>query len=281
MNVFFNNRYTVYFTFHDNIDINKLIKAIKKLNKVNDNMFILGESDTSDTSDNHIYITIENKNMKINFSHIFYDGYSFYLIFQKIEQIYKDEIKNYKFKFYDINYSKLKFVINNIKLLPLFLSPQVNIKTICNSFIENCIIKKSINKKIIKILKTKLKEISTKEIMYYLVDKIGIENYYLVLNARKRYTEYENVLGNLVYFSKILNKNDEMRTIIQKDYENVSLEKKLNSSIPNGQLLVNSYLNFIFPSFIKNMTPIVPCNNYIVILPINSHEKYILVEYYY
>jgi len=267
MNVFFDFRVTLDFTLNDNIDINKLIKSIKKLNKVNDNLIILRECNTSDVNDSHIYITIENNNFKLNFSHIYYDGYSIILITQKIDQIYKDEIKNYKFIIYDLNYSRLKLVTNNIRILT-----QLTLKNIYKSLI------KKKNKIIIKILKTKLNEVSTKEIIYYILNKFEIENYCLVLNARKIYNEYENVLGNLVYFSQILNKNDEIRQILQND-DKISLEKKLNNSVPNG-LLINSYLNFNLPSFLKYLKAPVFCNNYIIIHPVNTYEKYILVEYY-
>jgi hypothetical protein len=267
MNVFFDFRTTINFTLNDNIDINKLIKSIKKLNKVNDNLFILRECNTSDVNDNRIYITIENNNFKLNFSHRYYDGYSIVLINQKIDQIYKDEIKNYKFIIYDLNYSRLKLITNNIRILT-----QLTLKTIYKR-----VIKKK-NKETFKILKTKLNEVSTKEIIYYILNKFEIENYCLILNARKIYNKYENVLGNLVYFSQKLNKNNEIRQILQNDNK-ISLEKKLNNSIPDG-VIINSYLNFNLPSFLKYLKVPHFCNDYITIHPINTYEKYILVEYY-
>ena len=103
---------------HDDIDIIKFIKSIKKLSKANDNLFIIGECITSDVEDKSIYINIKNKKVIVNFSHIYYDGYSIFLIFKKIDEIYKGEIDNYKFSIYDSNYSKFKILINNIKLLP-------------------------------------------------------------------------------------------------------------------------------------------------------------------
>jgi len=86
-------------------------------------------------------------------------------------------------------------------------------------------------------------------------------------------------LGNLVYFSGTLSKDNEIRKSLQKK-EEVSLEKKLNNTFPNG-LLVNSYLTFMLPSFVKYFKPPVPCGNYIIIHPKNNDEKYILVDYYY
>jgi hypothetical protein len=276
MNILFDYRLTYKFTLHDNddININKIIKSIKKLSKSNNNIFIVGEfHHISDVNDNCIYFTIQNNILKINFSHIFYDGYSIFFILDKIDQIYKDEIDNYIFNIYDPNYSRFKVVVNNIKLLP-----RINLKAVYDYYVmEN---KK--NKKRIKILKTNFnEEVSTKDIIYYLFldNIINMKNYCLIVNARKLYNEYENVLGNLVYFSDNLNKDNDIRKSLQKK-KKMSLEKKLNNAFPNG-LLVNSYLNFILPSFVKYLKPPVPCGNYIVIHPKNNDEKYILVDYYY
>jgi hypothetical protein len=252
------------------VNINKLIKSIKKLSKSNDSIFIVGEFHyISDVNDNCIYFSIKNNILKINFSHIFYDGYSIFFILHKIDQIYKGEIDNYIFNIYDSSYSKFKVVINNIKLLP-----KINLKIVYDYVMKN-----GKNKKRIKILKTNLNELSTREVIHYLLDKHVLKEYCLIINARKLYNEYENVLGNLVYFSGTLSKDDEIRKSLQKK-EEASLEKKLNNTFPNG-LLVNSYLNFMLPSFVKYFKPPVPCGNYIIIHPKNNDEKYILVDYYY
>ena len=126
---------------------------------------------------------------------------------------------------------------------------------------------------------------STKEITHYLVDRLKIENYCLVVNARKKYTEYEGVLGNLIYYTGVLNKNTNIN--IKKHTDNkendYSIEKVINSSCP-ATLQVNSYLNFKLPSFLKYFSPpnVSKRNgNYILIHPINNNEKYIIVDYYY
>jgi hypothetical protein len=126
------------------------------------------------------------------------------------------------------------------------------------------------NKKTIKILKTTFNELSTKEITHYLVDRLKIENYCLTLNARKKYTEYEGVLGNLVYFTGILNKNRDINEKIQNTKTNYSIEKVINNKFA-PTLQINSYLNFKSPSFVKYFSP--PHNsiingNYILIHPI-------------
>ena len=198
-----------------------------------------------------------------------YDGYSIAFILQKIDQVYKGEIDSYIFDIYDPKYSKYEVFINNIKLLP-----KINLKNTYDHVMKN---KK--NKKRIKIPKTKFnREISTKDIMYYLIDKIKIEKYCLILNARKSFSKYENYLGNLVYFSGTLSKNDEIRKSLQEKKE-ITLETKLNNTLPNG-LLINSYLNFTLPSFVKYFKPPVPSGNYIIIHPINNNKKYIIVDYY-
>ena len=51
--------------------------------------------------------------MTVNFSHIYYDGYSIAFILQKIDQVYKGEIDSYIFDIYDPKYSKYEVFINN------------------------------------------------------------------------------------------------------------------------------------------------------------------------
>ena len=98
------------------------------------------------------------------------------------------------------------------------------------------------------------------------------------MNARKIFAEYENCLGNLVYVSNVINKEDEIRTILEKDV-NTSLEKLLNT-IPKT-LMINSYLSFLLPSFIKSFTmDITSFGNLIFIYPLNMDEKYIVFDYY-
>ena len=195
-------------------------------------------------------------------------------ILQKIDQIYKDEIENYKFDFYDNKYSNLNLIKNSIKIIPRY-----NYKNLYYAFL------KKRNKKTIKILKTTFNELSTKEITHYLVDRLKIENYCLTLNARKKYTEYEGVLGNLIYYTGILNKNTNIN--IKKNMDNkknnYSMEELINSSC-SPTLQINSYLNFKLPSFIKYFSPpnvSIHNGNYIFIHPINNNEKYIIVDYYY
>lgn len=265
MNSLFNYRFTFSYTLRDNIDINKLIKSIKTLNKIN-KIFKLEKCRTIDTNDNKIYIFIENNNITVNSSHLFYDGYSIFFILKKIDEIYKDEIKNHKFDIYDSKVSIIEICYNNIILLS-----KLNYK---NAY--KFIFKK--NKKTIKIAKTNFNKLSSKEIIYHTVNKLGIKNYCLILNARKIHTEYENFLGNLVYFSNNININEDIRSVLEND-EKINLEKKLNSSVPDG-LLINSYLSFVLPSYVKKMSLYSVIGNVVMIHPINNDEKYIVVDYY-
>ena len=274
MNILFCSRVKFLATLDDNADINKIIKSIKKLNKIN-KIFKLEKCEASNIEDHNIYIFIKNNILHLNFSHLFYDGYSIAFIFQKIDQIYKDEIKNYKFQLYDGNYSKLKLVKNSIKLIP-----GLDYKNVYYALF------KEQNKKTIKILKSKLNELSTKEVIYYLVDELNIKNYCLILNARKKYTEYEGVLGNLLYFSGILNKNTNtnVKNHMDNKKNDCSIEEVINSGSSPRTLQINSYLNFNLPSFVKYFSPPnfnILNGNYILIHPVNNNEKYIIVDYYY
>jgi hypothetical protein len=265
MNSFFNYRINVHLTLCDNINLDKLIKSIKTLNKIN-KIFKLEKCNTSNPNDNQIYIFIEHGILICNFSHLHYDGYSIYLILNKIDQIYKDEIKNYKFNIYTSKFNLITFCYNNIKLLT-----KINYKNACNFFVRK-------NKKIIKITKTKFKDFSSKEIIHHVVDKEGVREYCLLLNARKIHNEYENVLGNLVYFSKVINKDQDIRSVLKYD-EKINLEKKLNSTVPNA-LLINSYLNFVLPSYVRHLSTSSMIGNCMIISPINNDEKYIVIDYY-
>lgn len=272
MNFIYNRRLDFYFILNDKVDKDKLIKSIKILNKKNKIIKIAKANITQSCTNKKIYIIIENNNFIVNFSHLFYDAYSINLVLQKIDEIYKTdgvckgEIKNYKFKFYDLDVSLVDYLYNNIKIL--YRADYKNI--------YNLLVKK--NKKTIKILKSNFVNLSTSEILYYIINKFKIQQYCLVVNARKIFAEYENCLGNLVYVSNIINKNQEIRTILEKDV-NTSLEKLLNT-IPSI-LMINSYLSFLLPSFIKSFTmDITSFGNLIFIYPLNLDDKYIIFDYY-
>ena len=119
MNIAFYSRITFTVLLYDNVDITKLLNSIKKIIKTN-NIFKIKKCDTSDRKDCNIYIFIKNNTLTFNFSHLYYDGYSITFILEKIDQIYKDEIKNYTFKIYDNDYSTLKLITNSIRMLPSF-----------------------------------------------------------------------------------------------------------------------------------------------------------------
>lgn len=271
MNISFYSRITFTVLLYDNVDITKLLNSIKKINKTN-NIFKIEKCHTSDPKDCNIYFFIKNNTLTINFSHLYYDGYSIGFIFEKIDQIYKDEIKIHTFKVYDKKYSTFNLITNSIKMLP-----SLNYKNIYYA------LHKKRSKKTIKILKTELNELSTKKITYYIVDKFKIKNYCLTLNARKKYTEYEGVLGNLVYYSGILNKNTNNEKM-QNTKPNYSIENAINNNFAPTVLQINSYLNFKLPSFVKYFSPpsvSIFNGNYILIHPVNNNEKYIIVDYYY
>jgi hypothetical protein len=272
MNFIYNRRLDFYFILNNKVDKDKLIKSINIINKKNKIIKLAKANITQSCSNKKIYIIIEDNNFIVNFSHLFYDAYSINLVLQKIDEIYKTdgvckgEIKNYKFKFYDLDVSLINYLFNNVKIL--YRADYKNV--------YNLLVKK--NKKTIKILKSNFKTLTTSEIIYYINKKLNIQEYCLVVNARKIFAEYENCLGNLVYVSNIINKEDEIRTILEKDV-NTSLEKLLNT-IPKT-LMINSYLSFLLPSFIKSFTmDITSFGNLIFIYPLNMDEKYIVFDYY-
>jgi len=273
MNFLYNRCEYFYYILNDNVDKNKLIKSIKLLNKKIKIIKITKEKILESSMDKNIYIIIKYNNFIVNFSHLFYDAYSINLILKKIDEIYKMNdiskynIKNNEFKFYNLDYSLLNYLSNNIKLFC-----KADYKNIYN------ILVKKKNKKKIKILKNNFKNVTTSEIIYYIINKLNIQEYCLLVNARKIYPKYNNYLGNFIYFSDIIKKEDEIRTILEKD-NNISLEKLLNT-LPKT-LMINSYLNFLLPSFIKSFTiDISSIGNLIFIYPLNMDDKYIIIDYF-
>ena len=123
-----------------------------------------------------------------------------------------------------------------------------------------------------------MNNLSSSEIINYIINKFKIENYCLVVNARKIFKEYENILGNLIYISNKINKDEDIRSILEKDVD-LKLTSLLNT-IPNT-LLINSYLSFNLPSFIKTFKmEITSFGNVIFIYPLNLDNKYIIIDYY-
>jgi len=279
MNIYYFCRKDVSFILHDNVDIDKLIKSIKKISRMN-KILKFEKFSTSDPKDNSIIIFIQKNILKVNFSHLYYDMYSIWLIFQKIDKIYKDEIENYKFNIYN-EYSKLELITNTLKVAHKII-PNIKYKNVYNY------LNKKQNKKTIKILKTKLNELSTTKIVDYMIDKLNIKEYCLIINARKIFNEYEDVLGNLIYYSDVLKPDVNIRKYIHMQSKNHSLKQMINGYYPQTTE-INSYLNFTLPSFAKFFLQIKPkthrlCftgGDYILIHPVNNDEKYIIVDYYY
>lgn len=278
MNIYYFCRKDVSFILHDNVDIDKLIKSIKKISRMN-KILKFENFSTSDPKDNSIIIFIQKNILKVNFSHLYYDMYSIWLIFQKIDKIYKDEIENYKFNIYN-EYSKLEFITNTLKVAHKII-PNIKYKNVYNS------IHKKQNKKTIKILKTMLNELSTTKIIDYMIDKLNIKEYCLFINARKIFNEYEDVLGNLIYYSDVLKPNTNIRKSIHMQSKNRSLKQMINGYYPQTTE-INSYLNFTLPSFAKFFLPIktkvhrlrFTGGDYILIHPVDNDEKYIIIDYY-
>ena len=74
-------------------------------------------------------------------------------------------------------------------------------------------------------------------------------------------------------------KSEDYRTNKSKQKQQNSLVKLLNT-IPKT-LMINSYLSFLLPSFIKSFTmDITSFGNLIFIYPLNMDDKYIVFDYY-
>jgi hypothetical protein len=268
MNFIYNRRLDFNFKLQKNIDNLKLINSIKLLILNNNFIYLVKNKKkfSNDALNKNIYILIIKKKFIVNFSHLFYDAYSINLIIQKIDEIYKDEIKDFKFNFYSLNTNFINYYYNNIKMIA-----NVN----CKNLIKVVTKKKKLT---FKILKDKMNNLSSSEIINYIINKFKIENYCLVVNARKIFKEYENILGNLIYISNKINKDEDIRSILEKD-----VDRKLTSllnTIPNT-LLINSYLSFNLPSFIKMFKmEITSFGNVIFIYPLNLDNKYIIIDYY-
>jgi len=273
MNFIYKRRLDFRFLLSDNVDKAKLINSINLLSKKNKIIKLTNTQNKPKSKDKNLYISIEGNVLLVNFSHLFYDAFSINYVLQKIDEIYhvKDEneceIVNYEFNCFVFKVNFLQYFLNNLKILY-----QIGHKS------AYAILTKK-NKKTIKILKEDFKTLTNGEIINCITKRLNIEQYCLVVNARKIYPEYENFLGNLIYVSSLVKQNEEIGTILKKD-SNTSLEKLLNTT-PKS-LWINSYLNFLLPSFIKSL--IINNNtfgNKILIYPLNSDEKYIILDYYY
>ena len=119
MNILYNRRLIFKFKLNS-IDILKFITIIKKLHIKNN--FISYRNYKKNKKNNiisdKIYFYIRNnKLLKINFSHIFYDAFSIFYILEKIDLMYCDKIDNFKFDKYNVNISQLDYWKNNFNLL--------------------------------------------------------------------------------------------------------------------------------------------------------------------
>lgn len=263
MNIIYNRRIEFKIILKKYLVTNSIKKIILNLGKENE--FIKYKKDNNkkyDALSNMIYFYFIDNLLIINFSHLYYDAYSIFFILNKLDQIYKNEILNYKFQIYEINKSNYEYIKNYIKIIK-----NIPLNNILNIFLNK-------NKKSFKIKK---KELSNSEIIKYILTKLKINKYCLVVNARKKFNDCESILRNYIYITKTLDINDNIREVISNDNDEYN---DLINRIPEC-IMINSYLGFTLPSFSDdlefNMTTI---GNLVLIHPNNENSDYIKIDYY-
>lgn len=204
--------------------------------------------------------------MNINFSHLYYDAYSIFKILEIIDNIYLDKISSCpELNIYKFNNSFITSIYNNIKLVKSF-----NIKCAIDYFYKR-------NRKSYKINIKKIKNLSNTEIIKFILEKLDINEYCLIINARKIFTEFNNKIGNIIYISQNIKIDDNIRDILDKD-KKYTLDTLINRF--GNSVLVNSYLGFNLPSFIKKInTKDYVFSNQIFIHPLT--KDYLYFDYYY
>lgn len=265
MNLIYYRRLTFNFELN-NCDFNKITKSIKKLSK-NNKFIIYSKYNKNNILSNNIYFYIfNNKYLKINFSHIYYDAFSIFFILDKIDLIYKNELEEFTFDSIDCKFNYIDFFKNNFNLLK-----NLKISNTIKSFTNK-------NKKTFKILKKEVTNLSNSELIKKILKSHHIDKFCLVINARKIFTEFDNLLGNIIFVSDDINIKDDLREKINHYSEKKFID--IANSKPNS-FMVNSYIGFSNPSFVKKFhMEITSFGNFIYIYPYNNDDEFIIYDCY-
>ena len=262
-------RFVINFPLYKNVNENKLIQSIQSLER--DNKYIKYEDNIGGIGTNKtLSFIIKNNKLTISWSHLYYDMYSFVL--SKIDDVYNNKIKTYKFKYYQ--HSLHQFINDDIRSF-------TNIKPVIDDVFN---IHKCDKKKYIKIPKSELRSpLSTSEISTYILNKLNIDKYWLTINLRKIYPEYVEQIGSLSTASSIIYKNDNLQKNLKK-LSRKTLEENLLKK-HNKNLCINSLLNMNVASFIdekkvvKDICDIPYYKETVIILPENTDKKYVIAVY--
>jgi hypothetical protein len=266
-------RFVINFPLYKNVNENKLIQSIQSLER--DNKYIKYEDNIGGIGTNKtLSFIIKNNELTISWSHLYYDMYSISFVLSKIDDVYNNKIKTYKFKYYQ--HSLHQFINDDIRSF-------TNITRVVNDIFN---IHKCDKKKYIKIPKSELRSpLSTSEISTYILNKLNIDKYWLTINLRKIHPEYVEQLGSLSTTSSIIYKNDNLQKYLKK-LSRKTLEENI-SRVYNNNLCITSLLNMNVASFIdekkivKDICDIPYYRETIIILPENTDKNYIIAVYLY
>ncbi len=277
------------FDLDDDCDILKLIKSIKTLSKKYSFIVLKQNCNKSifehATFDSNIYFYVENPNkLFVSFCHMYYDGYSIFYIIEQIDLIYKT-MDTHTHTHAQTHNKK----INTIQIPKLILNKHIDYISgffnMMNSVdgLNTNILNMLSNKKlfIIKIKKINLE--SNIDIIVYILKKLRIDKFSLLVNLRKlnSHTNNSGLMGNLIYYINDLGPNINSKKIrkILHNQQKLSYDVLAKNVIPNN-LSVNSYLSFNIPSFVKMFELEKYRGNGIIIYPKNIDKTHWIVHWY-
>jgi hypothetical protein len=264
-------RFIIKFQLNENVNEKKLIQSIQSLEE--DNEYIKYEDNIGGSGTNKtLSFIIKNNILTISWSHAFYDMYSISFVLSKIDDIYTNKMKTYKFKYY--KHSLYQFIADDIRTL-------THIKPLVDDVFN---IHKCDKKKYIKIPKSELSSpLSSSDIFTYILNKLNIDDYWLTVNLRKIYPEYVEQLGSLSSSSSTIHKNDNLQKYLKK-LSRKTLEENLLKK-HNKNLSITSLLNMKVASFIdekkvvKDICDIIYYKETVIILPEKTDKKYVIAIY--
>lgn len=248
----------------------------------------------------NIYFKIYKNQLKLYFSHLFYDGYSIFYILNLIDKIYidicdkkinYDELKNNLIfnkntKIFDEIYHKLKnkkFNFNYVDLITNLIKNDNNIfnfiYTNYTNILEQLNVLQSKPKKMYikknKIIKNN--KLSSILLFNFLQKKIKFNKYNIVINARKIFSGFDDEIMNFIYISRsIKNENDLKKRLNMDSKNNFEI---LKYQIHNEYRVINSYMSFVLPSFIKKQIHNDVDFQNIFVFPTKDEDPYVKVIY--